>query len=96
MDPSLLLPTASIDEAAASFIKNVQDVNQKVATDLIDKAFRFSWNAHKDQVRKSGEPFLAHPVAVALILAEQNLDATTIAAGDPGCISGADKPAQMD
>ena len=65
----------------ATFIRKVQEVNQKVSTDLIEKAFRFSWNAHKEQLRKSGEPFLAHPVAVALILAEQNLDAVTIAAG---------------
>ena len=81
MDPSLFLPTASIDEAAASFIRQVQEVNQKVAPELIARAFRFSWNAHKDQLRKSGDPFLAHPVAVALILAEQKLDAVTIAAG---------------
>ncbi|MGA3050549.1 MAG: bifunctional (p)ppGpp synthetase/guanosine-3',5'-bis(diphosphate) 3'-pyrophosphohydrolase [Chitinispirillaceae bacterium] len=81
MDSSLFLPTASIDEATSSFILKVQEVNQKAAPDLIAKAFRFSWNAHKDQVRKSGEPFLAHPVAVALILAEQKLDTVTIAAG---------------
>jgi GTP pyrophosphokinase len=81
MDPSLFLPTASIDEATSSFVQKVQEVNQKVAPDLIARAFRFSWNAHKDQVRKSGDPFLAHPVAVALILAEQKLDAVTIAAG---------------
>lgn len=81
MDPSLLLPTASIDEAAAIFVRKVQEVNPKVQIDLIDKAFRFSFNAHKNQVRKSGEPFLAHPVAVALILAEQRLDSVTIASG---------------
>lgn len=81
MDPSLLLPTASIDEAAANFIRKVQEVNPKIQTDLIEKAFRFSFNAHKNQLRKSGEPFLAHPVAVALILAEQKLDTVTISAG---------------
>lgn len=81
MDPSLLLPTASIDEAAEYFIKKVQEVNPKIQVDLIDKAFRFAFNAHKNQVRKSGEPFLAHPVAVATILAEQKLDTITIAAG---------------
>lgn len=81
MDPLLLLPTASLDEAAQAFVKKVQEVNPKVAADLIEKAFRFSWNAHKEQVRKSGEPYLAHPVAVALIIAEQKFDAATIAAG---------------
>lgn len=81
MDPSLFLPTASIDEATDFFIKKVQEVSPKIPCDLIEKAFRFSWEAHHDQTRKSGEPFLAHPVAVALILAEQQLDAVTIAAG---------------
>jgi GTP diphosphokinase / guanosine-3',5'-bis(diphosphate) 3'-diphosphatase len=81
MDPSLLLPSASIDDATAAFVKKIHDVNPKISTDLIAKAFRFSFAAHKNQLRKSGEPFLAHPVAVALILAEQQLDAVTIAAG---------------
>ncbi|MDO5577615.1 MAG: RelA/SpoT family protein, partial [Fibrobacter sp.] len=81
MDPSLFLPTASIDEAAKVFISKILEANPKTGYDLVEKAFRFSWNAHKDQLRKSGEPFLAHPVAVALILAEQHLDPVTIAAG---------------
>jgi GTP pyrophosphokinase len=81
MDPLLLLPTASLDDAVQAFVKKVQEVNPKIATDLIEKAFRFSWNAHREQVRKSGEPYLAHPVAVALIIAEQKFDAATIAAG---------------
>ena len=81
MDPSIFLPTASVDEASEFFIKKVQEVNPKIQIDLIEQAFRFSWEAHQNQIRKSGEPFLAHPVAVALILAEQRLDAITIAAG---------------
>lgn len=81
MDPSLFLPTASLDEATSSFLKKVEEVNPKVQADLVERAFRFAWKAHHDQVRKSGEPFLAHPVAVALILAEQRLDSVTIAAG---------------
>ncbi len=81
MDISLLLPSSSIEEAVHQFLDKVVSVNPKVQTELIEKAFRFSWNAHKDQVRKSGEPFLAHPIAVAFILAEQKLDSVTIAAG---------------
>jgi guanosine-3',5'-bis(diphosphate) 3'-pyrophosphohydrolase len=72
---------SAIDEAAAIFVKQIVDINPKVNTALVEKAYRFSWNAHRDQLRKSGEPFLAHPVAVALILAEQKLDTVTIAAG---------------
>ncbi len=81
MDPSIFLPKASVDEACEFFIKKIQEVNPKIQTDLIERAFRFSWEVHHDQVRKSGEPFLAHPVAVALILSEQRLDSITIAAG---------------
>jgi guanosine-3',5'-bis(diphosphate) 3'-pyrophosphohydrolase len=81
MDPSLLLPTASLDEAAASFVKRIQEIDPRIQAEFCEKAFRFSWNAHREQVRKSGEPFLAHPVAVAFILAEQKLDPVTIAAG---------------
>ena len=72
---------STIDESVARFIKQVQEVNPKVRTDIIERAYRFSWMAHKDQTRKSGEPFLAHPASVALILAEQKLDSVTIAAG---------------
>jgi GTP diphosphokinase / guanosine-3',5'-bis(diphosphate) 3'-diphosphatase len=77
---STISVSSKIDEAAAAFLKQVLEVNPKVHVDLVERAYRFSWNAHKDQKRKSGEPFLAHPVSVALILAEQNLDSVTIAA----------------
>ena len=72
--------SAQIDESAIAFIGKIREVNPKAQTDLIERAYRFSWAAHKDQTRKSGEPFLAHPVSVAIILAEQKLDSVTIAA----------------
>ena len=81
MDPSLFLPSASVDEATQMFLHKIQEVNPKIQLDLVERAFQFAWEAHKNQVRKSGEPFLAHPVAVALILAEQRLDSVTISAG---------------
>ncbi len=79
--PALPLPVSAADEAAAAFVKQISELNPKTNSALIEKAYRFSWNAHRDQLRKSGEPFLAHPVAVAVILAEQKLDSVTIAAG---------------
>ncbi len=48
---------------------------------LVEKAFLFAENAHKDQYRKSGEPYIIHPVQVAGILANLELDASTVAAG---------------
>jgi len=47
---------------------------------MIEKAFKVADKAHKDQRRKSGEPFIIHPLSVAITLAELRLDKETIAA----------------
>ena len=47
----------------------------------VQAAFRYADDAHLGQFRKSGEPYITHPLAVATILAEWHLDATTICAG---------------
>ncbi len=52
-----------------------------VDKDLIIKAFNFSYAAHKEQKRESGEPYIVHPLEVACILAEMGLDTSTIVAG---------------
>jgi GTP diphosphokinase / guanosine-3',5'-bis(diphosphate) 3'-diphosphatase len=49
--------------------------------ELLDRAYIFSALKHKDQVRRSGEPYLVHPLNVAHILAEMRLDETSIAVG---------------
>ena len=48
---------------------------------FILRAYAFARHAHKGQFRKSGEPYIIHPVAVACILAEMHADKDTIAAG---------------
>ena len=48
---------------------------------LVEKAYRFAKEAHKDQKRKSGEPYFIHPCVVASILADLMIDPPTIAAG---------------
>ena len=45
----MFLPTASVDDATSHFLSKIQEVNPKVQIELIEKAFRFSWNAHKNQ-----------------------------------------------
>ncbi len=50
-------------------------------TRLVEKAYVYAARAHAGQVRRSGEPYLAHPLAVAYILAQMKLDLPAIAAG---------------
>ena len=51
---------------------------EKIA--LVKEAYNFASEAHQGQVRKSGEPYLEHPLQTALILAELQLDASALAA----------------
>ena len=48
---------------------------------LVEKAYRIARDSHKDQKRKSGEPYIIHPLCVAIILADLEMDKETIAAG---------------
>lgn len=48
---------------------------------LIEKAYQVASRAHAEQVRKSGEPYIIHPLCVAIVLADLEMDKETIAAG---------------
>jgi len=48
---------------------------------LIEKAYQTAYQAHKDQTRKSGEPYIVHPLCVAIILSDLEMDMETIAGG---------------
>ena len=48
---------------------------------IIDRAYRYAADAHEGQVRRSGEPFIEHPLQTALYLADLRLDASALAAG---------------
>ncbi|MEW5700812.1 MAG: bifunctional (p)ppGpp synthetase/guanosine-3',5'-bis(diphosphate) 3'-pyrophosphohydrolase [Candidatus Zixiibacteriota bacterium] len=65
----------------AEFIIRVEAENANVDVSLLRRAYEFSEIAHHGQKRESGEPYINHCLAVAMILAEQHLDTATIAAG---------------
>jgi GTP pyrophosphokinase/guanosine-3',5'-bis(diphosphate) 3'-pyrophosphohydrolase len=56
----------------------VRNYNPRCNADLIRKAYAYGMKMHEGQMRKSGEPYFTHPVAVAAILTEQRLDDATI------------------
>lgn len=61
--------------------KTIKSYHPSDNIEVLKKAYEYAYNAHKDQKRQSGEPFVIHPLNVALILAEMNLDKETIVAG---------------
>jgi guanosine-3',5'-bis(diphosphate) 3'-pyrophosphohydrolase len=56
----------------------VRNYNPRCNADMIRKAYAYGMKMHEGQMRKSGEPYFTHPVAVAAILTEQRLDDATI------------------
>ncbi|MEY4695664.1 MAG: hypothetical protein RIT14_92 [Pseudomonadota bacterium] len=56
----------------------VRNYNPRTNADLIRRAYAYGFQMHDGQLRKSGEPYFTHPVAVAAILTEQRLDDATI------------------
>ena len=68
------------EEHYRSMILAVQRYAPNADMDLIERAYRYADGKHKDQLRKSGEPYIIHPLAVAEIVAEIGLDSDAIAA----------------
>ena len=62
-------------------IRSVRTYHPSADISMIEKAYAAAFEAHKDQKRKSGEPYIIHPLCVAIILAELELDKETIIAG---------------
>ena len=62
-------------------ITSIKKYHPSTDITLIQKAYETAREAHKDQKRKSGEPYIIHPLCVAIILADLELDKETIVAG---------------
>jgi guanosine-3',5'-bis(diphosphate) 3'-pyrophosphohydrolase len=72
--------TSTVPMLAPELARAVAAQRERLDLDLLTRAYRVSAQAHHGQKRVSGEDFLSHSVAVATILAELQMDSTTIAA----------------
>ena len=59
-------------------IKKVKNYNRFLNPDTLSKAYTFAVEAHKNQKRDAGDPYIIHPVAVASILTDLKLDSATV------------------
>lgn len=62
-------------------VKSIRAYHPSDDLSIIEKAYLYAKKAHEGQCRKSGEPYIIHPVCVAIILAELELDKESIVAG---------------
>lgn len=69
------------DDLYRELIQRVQKYHPSDDITMIEKAYGVAFEAHKNQFRKSGEPYIIHPLNVAIILADLELDKETIVAG---------------
>lgn len=82
LEPSQIaqIDTADTDKIVENIIQRVHSYSTSANTDMIYVAYRLAKWSHKNQFRKSGAPYIEHPVQVAYIASQLSLDATAIAA----------------
>ena len=81
---SKMIPTKDFIEPSILYeelLKRIRKYHPSEDVSLVEKAYRVAESAHTGQVRKSGEPYIIHPLYVAIILAELEMDKETIVAG---------------
>ena len=69
------------DLTIQDLLDEVRQYNPQADCDLITKAYETARDAHEGQNRYSGDPYIVHPLAVAMILAQMHMDQSTIIAG---------------
>src|SRR3984893_9967700 len=70
----------TVDVEVAPLVNAYRERHRRNDTGLIELAFDMAREAHREQVRRSGQPYITHPLGVALVLADLGLDDVTIAA----------------
>lgn len=71
----------SPEELYEDLVRSIRKYHPSDDISMIEKAYKIAMEAHKEQKRKSGEPYIIHPLCVAIILADLELDKETIVAG---------------
>lgn len=69
------------DKELQDIIDKIREYAPNTDTTLVEKSYYLAKSAHEGVLRKSGEPYIIHPIAVANILVEMQLDIATISAG---------------
>jgi guanosine-3',5'-bis(diphosphate) 3'-pyrophosphohydrolase len=69
----------NVDGALRPLLASVRSSDAQRDTALIEDAYEVARDAHRDQVRRSGDPYIAHPLGVAMILSDLGLDDITLA-----------------
>src|SRR6478672_1217282 len=72
--------SASTDPVLDQILRNLDKRNEGPQTAVVEQAYRVAEAVHRGQRRKSGDPYISHPLAVATILSELGLTPTTVAA----------------
>lgn len=69
------------DKELQEILDKIKEYAPNTDTTLVEKAYYLAKSAHEGVLRKSGEPYIIHPIAVANILVDMQLDISTISAG---------------
>lgn len=73
-------PRPGLNRVLDPLLRTVRETHPKADTALIERAYEVAERCHRHQVRKSGDPYITHPLAVATILAELGMTPLTLAA----------------
>jgi GTP pyrophosphokinase len=79
--PGGAVSTTVLSEIIPGWDLRADAVHERLDPELLVRAYRYSERAHEGQTRSSGDPYVSHCVEVAKILADLQLDTTTVAAG---------------
>src|SRR5690606_10670398 len=77
---SLLTRSASDDDPVGQLVRTHRSIHPSADTSILRRGYAIAESMHRGQYRKSGDPYITHPLAVAQICAELGMDTTTLVA----------------